>query len=310
MKTGLFFSLVIVIGCGCVQIAFSQDLLESIERLNAFDVPEARVDTSAYLAATNQVIRSWNSSTDDDRARFATKMFLVHFRRAELLAASGNFAAAASELSEEASLQKTFEGRIEFSTKSPDAFFRDLVELQAQVTAETGSDPLAGKVDYLFHKDSNGFAAARLELSNDVAGITVPEKNSEEALALVHHVSRQGDRFVASAPKWFVVPQGRLSDVLKQAKREVVFDQAGKMTVHNLQTESSTASIPTNFESVSAESQLPPEVESTAPKKSLKAKTMTAKPSEEPKSLSLWSLVAGLIVAAIGLLWFLLKNRK
>ena len=235
-------------------------------------------------------------------------MALIHFERATRLAASGNFKAAASELSEEATMQKVFGGRIEFATKSPDAFFRDLIELQAQVTAETGSDPLADKVGYSFQKEGDGFTAARLELGDDVAGITVPEIESEEALALVHRISRQGGRFVASAPKWFVVPKGRLPDVLKQAKREVGFDSTGKMTVQTLQAGSGTKLTTTNLDSPTATSQLPPVVRPPTPTKAHEVKPPIL--SEKPTSSTPWSIVAVLVVVAFGLLWLLLKKRK
>ncbi len=148
-------------------------------------------------------------------------MALIHFERAKRLVGSGNFKAAADELRAEAAMQKEFGGRLEFATKSPDSFFHDLVELQALVTAETGNDPLAGQVDYFFERDGDGFTAARLELHDDIAGVTVPDVKSGEALASVYRLNRQGGKFVATAPRWLVVPKGRLPDVLEQATREV-----------------------------------------------------------------------------------------
>lgn len=53
----------------------------------------------------------------------------------------------------------------------------------------------------------------------------------------------------------------------------------------------------------------PLSVQSTAPKKTPEAKPASTQ-SEEPISSIPWSVVAVLIVAAIGLLWLLLKNRK
>ena len=52
----------------------------------------------------------------------------------------------------------------------------------------------------------------------------------------------------------------------------------------------------------------PPVVQPPAPKKAPEAKTVT--PSEEPTSPTPWSIIVVLIVAALGLLWLLLKNRK
>lgn len=261
-----------------------------------------------YLQVSSQALQIWSTAPPEEKDAVAHRMALIHFERSTRLAASGNFKAAASELSEEETMQKVFGGRIEFATKSPDTFFRDLIELQALVTAETGSDPLADKVGYSFQKEGDGFTAARLELGDDVAGITVPEIKSEEALALVHRISRQGGRFVASAPKWFVVPKGSLPDVLKQATREVRFDSNGKMTVQTLQAGSGTESATTNLYSDTASSQLPPVVQPPTPTNAHDVKPPIL--SEEPTSSTPWSIIVVLIVVAIGLLCLLFKALK
>jgi hypothetical protein len=300
---------IFVCATALVQSGFSQSLLESVQRLTQFEKSSEGLDHKAYFEATNQALAAWEKASDDEKSRFSPRMFLVHFRRAQIMASSNNFKEAASELIAEAAMQKEFEGRLEFATKSPDAFFRDLVELQAQLTAETGSDPLANKVGYSFEKEGDDFTAARLELGDDAGGITVPEMTSEEALALVHRVSRQGGRFVASAPKWFVVPKGRLPDVLKLAKREVTFDSTGKMTVHALQAGSGTAPTATNSDNATAAPQVPPMVQPATPKKATEAKPAST-PSEEPASSTPWLVWAVLIIAAISLLWLLVRKRK
>jgi hypothetical protein len=53
-----------------------------------------------------------------------------------------------------------------------------------------------------------------------------------------------------------------------------------------------------------------PVVQPTAQKKVTKAQPTASRPNEEPTSSTLWSVVAVLIVAAIGLLWLFLKGRK
>jgi hypothetical protein len=302
-----FFTALLLIISATVCTA-GEALNATLHKLAAIqDIKDHPTDTE-YLQVSSQALQMWSAASPEEKDAVAHRMALIHFERATRLAASGNFKAAASELSEEATMQKVFGGRIEFATKSPDAFFRDLIELQAQVTAETGSDPLADKVGYSFQKEGDGFTAARLELGDDVAGITVPEIESEEALALVHRISRQGGRFVASAPKWFVVPKGRLPDVLKQAKREVGFDSTGKMTVQTLQAGSGTKSTTTNLDSPTATSQLPPVVRPPTPTKAHEVKPPIL--SEKPTSSTPWSIVAVLVVVAFGLLWLLLKKRK
>jgi len=260
------------------------------------------------LQASDSLLEKWSQLDNVNKARWAEKIALVHFRKAQIYADRGNYGLAAQELIEEIRTQSTFGGRIEHSTKTSDTFFEELVELQALVTAETGSDPLADKVGYSFQKEGDGYTAARLELGDDVAGITVPEIKSEEALALVHRISRQGGRFVASAPKWFVVPKGRLPDVLKQAKREVGFDSTGKMTVQSLQAGSGTESTTTNLDSATASSQLLPVVQPPTPTKAHDVKPPIL--SEEPTSSTPWSIIVVMIVVAIGLLCLLFKARK
>jgi hypothetical protein len=53
-----------------------------------------------------------------------------------------------------------------------------------------------------------------------------------------------------------------------------------------------------------------PSVQPPTPTKSPEAKPSTSPPSEEPASSTPWSIIAVLIVAAIGLLWLLVKKRK
>jgi len=48
----------------------------------------------------------------------------------------------------------------------------------------------------------------------------------------------------------------------------------------------------------------------SGPKKALEAKPTASTPSEQPASSTPWSIIVVLIVAAIGLLWLLLKKRK
>jgi|694.fasta_scaffold76427_2 hypothetical protein len=51
-------------------------------------------------------------------------------------------------------------------------------------------------------------------------------------------------------------------------------------------------------------------LEPPAPKKAPEAKPTTSTPSEDPTSSTQWSIIAVLIVAALGLLWLQVKNRK
>lgn len=309
MKALLLY--ILLVAFGFVHNARPQDLLKSIQSLVEFERPGSTVDSYAYMAASDQAIRAWNIANEDEKIRFASRMFLVHFRRASILADSNNFQAATHELKAEAAMQKEFNGRLEFATKSPDIFFRDLVELQAQLTFETGSDPLAGRVGYSFEKDGDGFTAARFELGDDIAGITVPEIGDDEALALVHQLKRQGGKFVAAASRWLVVPKGPLHAVLKQATREVVFDSDGKMMIHRLQAQvESSTKVNAPAATYTSSSQVPSLVPPSTPKKAPATKPTTTPPSEEPTSSTPWSMIVLLVVATGGLLWVLLNRRS
>lgn len=283
-------------------------LTASLQRLAAIQDLKEQPNDAEYLRASSQTLQLWNAATPEEKSSIAHKMALIHFERAKRLAAANDFQAAALELTAEAAMQKRFDGRLEFATKSPDRFFRDLVELQAQLTSETGSDPLAGRVGYSFGKDGDGFTAARLELGDDIAGITVPEIGADEALVLVHRLSRQGGKFVATASRWLVVPKGPLPDVLKRATREVAFDSSGKMTVQRLQKQGESS--PKANPSAANSTQAPSLVQPTAPKKAPSTAPALSTPSEEPASSTSWSLIVVLIVAALGLLWLLVKLRK
>ena len=70
---------------------------------------------------------------------------------------------------------------------------------------------------------------------------------------------------------------------------------------------SSTVNAPP--ESREATPKPPPVVQPQAPKKALEAKP-TSSPSEEPASSTPWSVIVILIVAALGLLWLVLKRRS
>ena len=67
------------------------------------------------------------------------------------------------------------------------------------------------------------------------------------------------------------------------------------------------ASVPSDAVTYPSQS---PKVQPPAPKHAPEAKPPKLTPNEEPTSSTPWSVVAVLIVAATGLLWLLLKNRK
>lgn len=209
---------------------------EFLHALNAYrDVSITAESPDNYLNMSDDLIDKWSKLEEADKVRWAEKIALVHFRKAQVFANSKMYEKAAQELLNELDLQAVFGGKLEYATKTSDSFFVDLVELQAQVTAETGNDPLASKVDYYFKKDGDGFVAARLELGDDIAGITVPNLGRDEALAVVHRLIRKDGKFVVSATKWLVAPNDELPDMMNEATREVTFDTNGMMVVRRVE---------------------------------------------------------------------------
>lgn len=208
----------------------AQSLIESIQRLGTFEKDFSKWDEKQYFDASKEALRLWKSATDEEKARFAHKMFLVHFRRAEILASSGDFTGAAVELTEEGKMQKMYDGRLEYSTKSPETFFENLAKLQAGVAQTTGSDPLAGLTDYLFRKQGQKYIVARQELDPEVKGITVDGINESETLAQVLEVSAQDGQTIIERTRWVVGPKGKVEETLQRATREVSFDEDGRLS--------------------------------------------------------------------------------
>lgn len=226
----LLVSMVCLLG-SALAMADEEDFLQALRSYKDGVKPDAPADLKLVLA--DGVLKEWATLDETNRTRWSDKVFVVHFLKAEVLASVGKNKEAAQELVAEWKLQSGFDGRLEYSTKSPDMFFESLVELQAQITAETGVDPLAGTVDYLFEKDGKGFMGARIELSDEANQITVPLAEGEK-LAVVHRITKNNGNFEVSSTKWLVVPEGKIRDVLKKARREITFDANGKMVIQKV----------------------------------------------------------------------------
>jgi hypothetical protein len=197
---------------------------------------DLKVETPAKekLRLADDLLKEWANLDQTNQARWSDKVFVVHFLKAEVLARSGKHREAIRELLEEWKLQGKSGGRLEYSTKSPDMFFERLVELQAELTAETGVDPLKGAVNYVFEREGEGFMASRFELWDDIQSITVPDVRDGEKLVVVHQIHGREGQFAVFSTKWLVVPEGKLRDVMKKATREITFDEDGKMVIREL----------------------------------------------------------------------------
>lgn len=157
-------------------------------------------------------------------------MALAYIGQSEVELASNSANEAARQLKSAGSLYQQFGGRIEYATKSPNAFFERLAKLQAGVAQTTGSDPLAGLTDYLFRKQGQKYIVARQELDPEVKGITVDGINESETLAQVLEVSAQDGQAIIERTRWVVGPKGKVEETLQRATREVSFDEDGRLS--------------------------------------------------------------------------------
>ena len=211
-------------------MAEDEDFLQA---LRSYKTVEPATPADLKLVLTDGLLKEWAALDETSRARWSDKVFTVHFFKAERLAKAGKPKEAAEELAAELKLQSDFDGKLEYSTKSPDLFFASLVELQARLTAENGADPLAGAVDYVFEKDGQGFMAARFEPWDQIKLSTMPVAEGEK-LAVVHRITEKNGSFEVTSTKWLVVPEGKLRDVLKKARREITSDEDGKLVTREL----------------------------------------------------------------------------
>jgi len=200
--------------------------------LKAYEhVWKAETPAEEKLRLVDDLLKEWEKLDDERRGSWENRFETVHFRKAEILASMGKFKESAQELVTES--KENPRGQLEYSTRNPDAFFHRLVELQACLTAETGADPLANAVDYVFEKEGDGFMAARFELYPEVHQIEVPMVEGEKLLK-VHHLRREDGKFQITSTDWLVVPEGKIREVMKKPLREVTFDDNGKMEVQKV----------------------------------------------------------------------------
>jgi hypothetical protein len=211
-------------------MAEDEDFLQA---LRSYQTVEPATPGDLKLVLADGLLKEWADLDEANRYRLSHKVFTVHFFKAQLLASTGKPKEAAQELVAELKLQSDHDGRLEYSTKSPDLFFESLVELQARLTAENGADPLAGAVDYVFGTEGQGFMAARFEPWDQIKLSTMPVAEGEK-LAVVHRITKKNGSFEVSSTKWLVVPEGKLRDVMKKARREITSDEDGELVTREL----------------------------------------------------------------------------
>lgn len=309
--------------------------------VNAASVAEAGV-------ALKNMLQSDPATAEASRDRIAVE--LVDFTAALAWAKAGNFERASESLAAEASTQAALKRVFLENTRQPEAFARDVFSLHSLLLSKTpsaknianlgydffeietannekafvfvyGSDgefqaefATEGveaneqkKMIYLFEPDAQGryVVADRAQVIADRARFSVSaRKNGNESHLVLGGIKKVIEYQPTSGyPDVRVSPLGQIE--LRVGAGKIEQPLAAIERAATPQKDQGTSVTPTKTAVTTAPSpSLPP----------TKAKPIEAAkppaPSMEPTSSTPWSVVAVLIVAAIGLLWLLVKNRK
>lgn len=169
MKIATFISVALIFVAAANASQQIESFQGAIRQLNEVE-PSSEED---YLRISEEAINAWNSLDSESQNALASDFYLVHYHRAKIFQKRGRTSDAVAELIAEGRLQQSTEGRLEFSTKLPDVFFRDLVVLQAELTEASSANPLSTLVNYSFQPIGTDYRASRIELFNDIHGISV-----------------------------------------------------------------------------------------------------------------------------------------
>jgi len=254
---------------------------------------------------------AWAQLPQGDKAAAWPQMSLAYVDESSKRLDAKDPAAAARYLALAGALNQSFGGRLEYATKSPDAFFDRLARLQTKITTRTGVDPLAGVVDYVFQKSGNQYIVARAELDPEVNGVTIDGVEESESLVQAHYLEAQGENVSSENTRWFIGPKGNVAETLRRANREVIQDQYGRYVTKPLQGSA--------FEKPDQAKQIAPAVQSTTTPpmtpqvkqaESTAPATLKSSPTAETKS-SPWPMIVGtiLLLAVAGGIFLKLRRK-
>lgn len=185
-------------------------------------------------SAFDRLLGAWQRLPQNAREVEWPRLAMIYTDRSQGEFERGNPSSAAKDLRTAGELHKQFGGRFEYATKSPDAFFPRLAKLQAGIAEATGADPLSGMVDYLFRKQGDRYIVARQEFDPEVKGVTIDGVAKSEVLAQVIQLSTQDGRARLEKTHWVIGPKGTVEKTLRQATREVSFDEDGRLSAKPL----------------------------------------------------------------------------
>lgn len=260
---------------------------------------EESIPPQERQAGFARALEAWERLSLEQQASDWPLMSLAYVTQSEYSLQHNDFQSAAKHLRNAGLLQKKFNGRLEYSTKSPGTFFVRLAKLQATITESTGNDPLSGLIQYFFQKEG-GYLAARRELDAEVNGITIPGIAENETIAQLLELAIQDGKAIVKKTRWFIGPKASVAKTIDEANREVSFDSNGRLIVIPLAKTNGNDSPLTEQQAAHS-----PE----RPKNASDIKSSPPQPAE-PVRTKPWVVSAIAVGTAIGLLWLLLKKRK
>ncbi len=270
--------------------------------------------SASEVASFSRLESAWAQLPHGDKAAAWPQMSMAYVDESSKLLDANDSVAAARYLALAGALNQKFGGRLEYATKSPNAFFDRLASLQVEIATRTGVDPLAGVVDYFFQKSGNKYIVAREELDPEINGVTIDGVKESESLVQAHYLEAHGENVSVKSTRWFIGPKGNIADTLRQANREVLQDQYGRYVAGPLRGAvlSSTGQedhITPSVQSTHVPS-LPPLVQTTeimAPTPTMQS--TTAKTNSAPSGIPIVH-VAIVVVVVMGIVLYLLRRKS
>lgn len=261
-------------------------------------------------ASFSRLESAWAALAQGDKAAAWPQMSLAYVNESSKRLDANDSVTAARYLGLAGALNQNFGGRLEYATKAPNAFFKRLASLQAEIASKNGSDPLAGIVNYLFQKDGDEYIVARHESDPEVNGVTIDGVSESESLVQAHYFSANEGKVTFEKTRWFIGPKGNVAYTLNHANREVLQDEYGRFERKLIQSPIFSRSVQAKEIKPAAQSAPVPLTATPVQQSKFAPSPM---PTEEPKSaLSDFPFVsvALVAVAVVGILLFILRRKQ
>lgn len=266
---------------------------------------------SAYQAiqtAWNELPAFWKKDTSPAMSQFRIGAAV---EASALFVGAGAPEEAIRALQEAAKLSQ--ELRVPFSQGRTDNTFRNRASIHARLFAQTGEDPLQGsEIGYELWKQGKNYAALQeggvwdqaAPLFGDDPSLLLASEG-EGKMAVLDSNGRVIQELSVAIAKGSGPPKSRLTAILKHESAQP--ESAGRFLRQDPEIFfASTVSSPM------APTMVPPSSNTSQATRQEKVSSTTLAPTPQEKAASStpWSIIVVLIVAALGLLWLLLKRRS